>query len=250
MKAMASKPVIAKVICVVLMLAPVVGVAGCGFTPAPAPNGESVEQEAEDQSWYLSVADGYVAIFKSDSEDPYQITNVAIEDLDSTTVAELGAGISVGSLDEAKSMVETYRNATKPAAEESAPEPTASLAESFPRIWTGTFGGLSSDGSTISTTLQIQLDDVRDDGHLHGICLIGYDGTHWYDRTGSYYVEGRINWETGDIELWGTSWADQGVLEIMRRYEGSVDSGFTEISGTCETLSGTSPSTWHMLADS
>lgn len=249
MKAMVSKSAIAKVICVVLMLAPVVGIAGCGFTPAPAPKGESVEQVTEELSWYLSVADGYVAIFKSDSEDPYQITNVAIEDLDSATAAELGAGISVGSLDEAKSMVETYRSAAAPSAEESTPEPSASPAESFPLIWTGTFGGLSSDGSTISTTLQIQLDDVREDGSLHGICLIGYDGTHWYDRTGSYYVEGRINWETGDIEIWGTQWADQGVLEIMRRFEGTVDSDFKEISGTSETTNGTSPSTWRMLAD-
>ena len=247
MKTVNGRMMAAKALCAVLAIVPVTGIVGCSFVPAPS--GEVVEQTAEEPSWYLSVADGYVAIFKSDSEDPYQITNVAIEDLDSSTAAELGAGVSVGSLDEAKNMVETYRSAAAPSVEESAPEPVASPAESFPLIWTGTFGGLSSDGSTISTTLQIQLDDVREDGTLHGICLIGYDGTHWYDRTGSYYVEGRIDWESGDIELWGTQWADQGVLEYMRRFEGNVDADYREISGTCETMSGTSPSTWQMLAD-
>ena len=76
-------------------------------------------------STYLSVDNGYVAIYTSNSTDPYEVTDVAISQLSPTDAAALGGRISVSSIDEAHSLVDQYRQAVKDAEAASAQEAQA-----------------------------------------------------------------------------------------------------------------------------
>lgn len=69
-------------------------------------------------STYLTVYGDHVAIFTSNSTDPYEVTDVAVSDLSPEDAAELGGRISVGSLQEAESRVEEYQQAIKQAKQE------------------------------------------------------------------------------------------------------------------------------------
>ena len=210
------------------------------------PDATQRQETAATSAYKLAIHDGYVAIFPLGSSEPYQISNLAVSDLSPEAAAELGAGVQANSLEDAKQLLDSYRQeASAAGAETPAKE---SHADAFPRIWTGTFGALSADGSTIETNLQISLSTIQEDGSVSGLCMIGFDGTHWYDRTGSYNIEGLIDWDNRTIELWGTTWADQQVLEIMRRFEGKFDSSYQTIDGKCETTNGDQLSSWHMIA--
>ncbi len=57
---------------------------------------------------YLSVSDGYVALFTSSSAEPYEVSDVAIADLSPEDAAELGAHVPVSSLDEAEQLIDGY----------------------------------------------------------------------------------------------------------------------------------------------
>ena len=82
-------------------------------------------------SAYLSVDNGYVAIYTSNSTDPYEVTDVAISQLSPTDAAALGGRISVSSIDEAHNLVEQYRQAA--GAAEAAAAQEAEAAEEATR---------------------------------------------------------------------------------------------------------------------
>ena len=65
------------------------------------------EQEA---SYYLAVSDGMVAIFTNSSATPYEVSDVAVSDLGSTSASELDAHVPCSSLDEAQGLVSAYRS--------------------------------------------------------------------------------------------------------------------------------------------
>ena len=118
--------------------------------------------------------------------------------------------------------------------------------KSFPRYWSGTFEGYSQhvEGGTYDTSVKFTLSTIESGGRLAGTCYIGQDDSA--GRVGSYRVEGQIDWETGKITLSGTTWEDQGDLEYMRSFSGTVDSSYTSITGTSQRTDGTHQGNWSM----
>ena len=80
-----------------------------------------------------------------------------------------------------------------------------------------------------------------------GICYIGFDDPE--ARSGSYHVEGQVDWTTGKIALSGTTWEDQGDLEYMRSFTGTVNSDYTSITGMSQRTDGSHQGYWNMHAD-
>ena len=224
---------------------------GGGGTAAPVPAAQTaqtqpdavqeapVETEPEEPTWSLGVYDGHIAILRSDMDEPYRVSEVSISDLSPETAADLGAGVPVASLDAAESLVSQYGLQSSPIAE-------ASQASSFPRYWSGTFGGKGRNGATTYKDIQISFTQVSESGYLYGICTVGAFDADAREGSGSYYVEGNIDWETGSIWLNAAGWADKGGLSYMRNYSGTVDSSFGTISGSCVLTTGGGDSVWQM----
>ena len=122
------------------------------------------------------------------------------------------------------------------------------LSASFPKSWSGSFEGYSQHvtGGTYNTSIRIAFSTIGSDGHLVGTCYIGYEDSQ--AATGSYHVEGQVDWTTGKVSLAGTTWEDQGELEYMRAFEGTIDSDFTSITGTSQRNDGTHQGYWTMRA--
>lgn len=127
---------------------------------------------------------------------------------------------------------------------------TTSPAASFPREWSGTYTGYSQyvEGGTINRTLRITLSSVTEDGKLEGICYIGANDPD--AGTGSYYVEGTVDWNTGAISLHGTKWYKQEDVKYMRVYNGTLSSSFDRITGTCAFEDGSRSGAWDMRSSS
>lgn len=122
-------------------------------------------------------------------------------------------------------------------------------SKSFPKNWSGSFEAYSQHvtGGTYNTSVKLALSSIESDGHLAGTCYIGYEDPQ--ERTGSYHVEGHVDWDTGKITLVGTSWEDQGDLEYMRSFDGAVDSNHASITGTSQRNDGSHKGNWSMHAD-
>ena len=120
---------------------------------------------------------------------------------------------------------------------------------SFPRYWSGTFEGYSQhvEGGTYDTSVKFTLSTIESGGRLAGICYIGFDDPE--ARSGSYRVEGQVEWTTGKITLSGTAWEDQGDLEYMRSFSGTVNSDYTSITGMSQRTDGSHQGYWNMHAD-
>lgn len=206
---------------------------------------------------YLSLQDGYVAIYTSSSTEPYEVTDVLASSLSPEDQAQLASHVSVSSIDEAKQLVQQYRqmaasttasgteDESTPKEQPSEPAPE----ESFPRSWSGTFGGASHTGSIVDKEIDITLSQVDGDGYLSGICTVGAHETDPNEGTGSYNLEGYIDWSTNKIELYGTTWADQGGLTLMRNFEGAYDPSTDTIVGTSKLPDGSRGSVWRMSAN-
>lgn len=132
-----------------------------------------------------------------------------------------------------------------PPADEEKPK-DSSNASRFPKKWEGKFDGYASDGGSERKYMEVTFSTVDEDGRLRGVCSIDSDSMGPGEIEGSYNVEGRINWETRDIEFWGTSWVDKGIMNVMRRYSGTVNEEYDSIYGHCETTDGKGTSTWEM----
>lgn len=72
-------------------------------------SGQAQQEQSAATLYYLSVSDGKVAIFSNSSDDPYEVTDVAVEDLSSDSAVKLGAHVPASSLEEAQALVEQYR---------------------------------------------------------------------------------------------------------------------------------------------
>lgn len=125
----------------------------------------------------------------------------------------------------------------------------AYLAANFPRSWAGTYTGYSQyvEGGTINRTERIVFSSVESSGKLHGICYIGANDPE--AGTGSYYVEGYIDWNAHTITLRGTTWYDQNEVKYMRSYSGIVNDSFDTITGTCTTLDGDHTGAWSLISE-
>ena len=126
----------------------------------------------------------------------------------------------------------------------------SSRAASFPTDWSGTYEGYSqyAEGGSIDRTLRIVISSVTEEGDVSGICYIGANDPE--AGTGSYYVEGTIDWDTRTIELHGTRWYKQEDVKYMRVYNGTVSSGFDRITGTCMFADGSRVGAWEMRSAS
>ncbi len=123
---------------------------------------------------------------------------------------------------------------------EPTPEPrTQSRADSFPRTWRGSYEGWTSHISgddTISRAITFDFTSVSDDGTLEGVCYVGVDEDVAGATNASYYIRGNVDWDTGDIYLAGTSWINQGGLDDLRQYEGTVNFGADTMRGTASDV--------------
>ena len=125
----------------------------------------------------------------------------------------------------------------------------ASSARDFPRTWSGTYLAYSPyvEGGSITRTLRIDFNSVSENGKLEGICYIGANDPE--SGTGSYYIEGNINWDTGSIMVEGTKWYKQEDVKYMRTFTGSVSSDNCFITGTSAMLDGSHLGKWEMQSN-
>lgn len=159
---------------------------------------------------------------------------------------------NVDEVDTSDEDVSTNDDVTEPElqddTEDVAQQPIESNAERLPREWRGTIDGASKNGSVMSKPIEIVLTSVAESGRLSGICSVLYDSAHPEEGTGSYYVDGFVDWTAGKIELYGTSWANKGGLANMRRFMGTLSPEFDSIEGSCELLGGGHLGAWSMTA--
>ena len=122
-------------------------------------------------------------------------------------------------------------------------------ASAFPKTWTGSYVGYSQyvEGGSTERTVRFVFTDISDSGSIEGICYIGINDPE--GGTGSYYVEGYIDWETREISLHGTRWYKQEDVKYMRTFTGTVSYDYSTIAGTCEMSDGTRPGDWTMQSD-
>ncbi len=114
---------------------------------------------------------------------------------------------------------------------------TNSRANTFPRVWSGHYDGWTSDGETgdvnvkIERSVEFGFESVLDNGDLEGYCYVGRGDNGPGATQASYYISGHVDWDTGTIYVAGTKWIDQGGLDDLRQYEGTVDFSNNTITG-------------------
>ena len=131
---------------------------------------------------------------------------------------------------------------------ETTEEETPNYADLLPRYWKGTLDGVSKDDTVITRNMRIELREVKATGQLKGICEIGVDEGQTEEGKGSYYVDGFVDWETREINFYGTDWIEKGGLGFKRRFEGRLSESFDSITGSCEIINTDSgrPGAWIM----
>lgn len=127
-------------------------------------------------------------------------------------------------------------------------EGSISHSEMFPREWAGRIGSQQASGTIETDYVNMVFMQVAEDGSVYGLCEVSKYENSPESFQGSYYFTGYIDWSTRDIELWWTSWANQGVLENKRQFAGKFDSSITTITGKLENLSGKYPGSWSLTA--
>lgn len=126
---------------------------------------------------------------------------------------------------------DTEGSAPTVTSESTSAETSTSKADSFPRSWRGTFDSDSTGEGDLFRSMRLQITDVEESGRLWGIVYIDPDSSHPNEGSGSYYVVGRIDWTSLEINLNFDGWLDQGGLKNKRRFTGTVDSQYTKIVG-------------------
>lgn len=126
---------------------------------------------------------------------------------------------------------------------------TAELAAPFPKEWTGSYEGVSGEGEPELHDMYLSFSSVGDDGHVKAVCTIRTNQNGVATGGGSYDVEGDIDWESKEVNLWWVSWSSQGTLATKRHFRGTFNSTFDTVIGSCETLGGKSATSWRMWAE-
>ncbi len=130
-------------------------------------------------------------------------------------------------------------------------EENAQRVSSFPRTWTGTYGGRAKEasGGTISRQVSFDFTTVSSRGTLGGICYVGVDDAGAGATAARYNIEGTIEWNSGDIYLYGTTWIEKGGLAYMRRFEGTVNFKRETMTGRAGDVDdGANSGDWQMRA--
>lgn len=132
---------------------------------------------------------------------------------------------------------------------ESSTTQTAINANNLPRSWRGTYEGYTTHTSegVIERSVTISLSQVGSDGSLEGMCYVGVDEKIAGATHGSYKVKGNIDWQSGQIHLYGTEWVDQGGLIGMGGFRGTVTTDSWAINGQWYDPEGEAQNgDWHM----
>ena len=81
--------------------------------PTPTQSTQTNTQSTSGALAYLSTRNGHVAIYSNSSAEPYQVTDVAVADLNDEEAAEVNKRIEFSSIEEAETKVQQYRDAIK-----------------------------------------------------------------------------------------------------------------------------------------
>lgn len=116
------------------------------------------------------------------------------------------------------------------------PEPTPTYtASDFSLTWEGSYDGLTSDETPILRQLIFVFRDVTNEGYLSGTCYVGVIDQVPEATSGSFFIEGTLDFNTGAIHLWQTAWLRQGGLGPEREFMGTVDFSTGTMSGYLST---------------
>lgn len=128
---------------------------------------------------------------------------------------------------------------------ESAPVQRSNRADSFPRVWAGSYEG-TNGSEFVSRPVRFVFDSVSEGGALSGSCeitVVDDDGT----TTSSYRVDGYVDWDTGEFMVSGTQWINNaGGFTGMRSFSGYVYDN-SSISGSTWNAQGET-SSWSVYA--
>ena len=134
---------------------------------------------------------------------------------------------------------------------ESAPAAPALLPETLPAVWVGSYGGYSdmAPNGVILRAVEVDIFEIDPSGRITGTVNVGVADEFPGMATGSYAFEGAIDWQTGAISLTGTAWTNQGGLQQMGSFAGTIDTATWRITGQWIDPAGQlTPSAWEMTA--
>ena len=87
-----------------------------------------------------------------------------------------------------------------------------------------------------SRSVSFYFDTIEANGDLGGYCYVGVDEDSGGATQAAYCVSGHVDWDTGEIHIEGTKWIEQGTLDDLRQYDGTVDFSDNTISGTASDV--------------
>ncbi len=116
-----------------------------------------------------------------------------------------------------------------------AASPKQSHAETFPRMWSGTYVGTSSyvgGDHHITRAVAFDLSVVEESGYFEGTCYVGAEEGGPGEAYGTCTISGNVDWNSGDISFQGNYWIDHGTLGDLREYSGTVDFSSQSMGGS------------------
>ena len=102
----------------------------------------------------------------------------------------------------------------------------------IPRSWEGEYDGHHDDSTVVRRMYEMHILTLSDDGEIHGKAIFAPspDADEYYGANGSYFFSGRIDMNSGKIDLQGYEWID---------YPNNFDNwGFVILSGYFDFSSG------------
>lgn len=196
------------------------------------------------------VVSGVGAWYFLSPTSPLRQRQTPVQATSATSDEESGASSSVERVTLSQDSQPVQDEASSEDQEQAATNPKLSQ-EGFPKNWKGTYEGHTSDvaGGVIKRSIELRFDTVGTDGKLSGRCVIGVADNSAGAGDCSYVVEGTVDWQTGEFEVAGTSWINQGDFRSMRRFSGKVDAAVETIQGTSEELSGANEGSLYLKAE-
>lgn len=122
---------------------------------------------------------------------------------------------------------------------------------SFPRSWQGSYEGYTTHTSegVITRSVRFNFSVVSSDGRLQGIVYVGESEMIEGATHGSYNCEGTLDFNTGAIHIYGTTWVDKGGLIGVGGFKGTVDPDNWTMSGEWYDPEGEAENgAWYMRA--
>ena len=122
---------------------------------------------------------------------------------------------------------------------------------SLPRSWKGSYEGYTTHTSegVITRSVTIKFTTVGSDGRVQGVVYVGESEMIAGATHGSYNFEGTLDFNTGAIHIYGTTWVDQGGLIGVGGFKGTVNPNNWTMSGEWYDPDGEAENgAWYMRA--